>query len=248
MLICRKNKFYYGITKQVQDWRDFGQRDYGKPQVDATSGMLPPKLARLMINLAQLPKEQALFDPFCGSGVLLLEAMTMGYQKILGSDISQKAVTDSKKNYQWYQQQHPELQCQVQINSTDATTLPKELVSEKIGAVVTEPYLGPAWKTRPTFSRIQQVQKELQNLYCAFFSSLNQITLPGTKLVMVWPVFRLGQQILLTYQPHLINNRQWQVVDYSQELNNFGIFGISNFIYSRPDQVVGRQIITFCKQ
>jgi len=64
----------------------------------------------------------------------------------------------------------------------------------------------------------------------------------------VWPVFRLGQQILLTYQPHLINNRQWQVVDYSQELNNFGIFGISNFIYSRPDQVVGRQIITFCKQ
>src|SRR3989339_1902446 len=46
-------RYFLGLTLSVQDFEDFAQRDYGRPTRDDRSGMLPPKLARMMINLSQ---------------------------------------------------------------------------------------------------------------------------------------------------------------------------------------------------
>ena len=35
----------------MQDFEQWGARDYGRPSRDAVRGMLPPKLARMMVNL-----------------------------------------------------------------------------------------------------------------------------------------------------------------------------------------------------
>ncbi|MCX6743572.1 MAG: hypothetical protein NT116_05025, partial [Candidatus Parcubacteria bacterium] len=42
-----------GQTLAVQPFEEFGSRDYGRPSRDDVSGMIPPKLARIMVNLAQ---------------------------------------------------------------------------------------------------------------------------------------------------------------------------------------------------
>ena len=90
----------------IQDIDDYTKRDRLRPCRDARNGMLPPKLAQTMINLAigasslvkqpynvtealtksgLKPRPQnplRLLDPFCGTGVVLIEASLMGKDTI----------------------------------------------------------------------------------------------------------------------------------------------------------------------
>src|SRR5207247_323255 len=85
-------------TVALQPFEEFGQRDFGRPGFDAASGMLPPKVALMMLNLSGIPREGAMLDPFCGSGTILMEAFVQGYANITGSDISAAAAESTKKN------------------------------------------------------------------------------------------------------------------------------------------------------
>ena len=129
-----------GVLIGLTNAEEWNERDYGKPAGDKRSGMLPPKLARAMINLALgqtlqnrhsrisfchsreggnpvgsntaefsgSPIESGMtdkgkvlvVDPFCGSGNIILEAIMLGLD-VFGSDVSEKAVNDSKKNVEW---------------------------------------------------------------------------------------------------------------------------------------------------
>ena len=56
--------------------------------------MIPPKLARTMINLAvgeNDPKSITVFDPFCGTGTILMEGLMVGVT-VMGSDLDHEAV------------------------------------------------------------------------------------------------------------------------------------------------------------
>lgn len=64
------------IAKAIafQNIYDWNKRDYDRPKVDPKSGMLPPKIARIMINLSTSPyKKSTIYDPFCGSGTILMK-------------------------------------------------------------------------------------------------------------------------------------------------------------------------------
>ena len=52
LVISGLHAFYLGKTIGVQDFEGYSLRDYGRPDRDAKSGMLPPKLAKLMVNLS----------------------------------------------------------------------------------------------------------------------------------------------------------------------------------------------------
>ncbi len=56
-----------------------------------------PKLARAMVNLSGVPSGSKLFDPFCGTGGLLIEAGLMGL-RVSGSDASADMIEKSHKN------------------------------------------------------------------------------------------------------------------------------------------------------
>ncbi len=85
----------------VQDVDAYTKRDQARPARDAYVGMLPPKLAQILINLCgPLKPGSVILDPFCGTGVVLQEALLMGYQAY-GTDINERMVEYSEKNLKW---------------------------------------------------------------------------------------------------------------------------------------------------
>ena len=43
---------WFGLTIVAQNFKEYSKRDFDRPAADALSGMLPPKAAKMMINLA----------------------------------------------------------------------------------------------------------------------------------------------------------------------------------------------------
>lgn len=95
------NQYYYlGTTKLLQDFEGFSYRDYERPHRDMFNGMLPPKLARMMINLSGFQSGETVYDPFCGNGTVLMETILMdGYA--VGSDIKKEKVASTKENLEF---------------------------------------------------------------------------------------------------------------------------------------------------
>lgn len=186
-------KLLLGKTLAVQPFKELSFRDYGRPARDNRSGMLPPKLAQIMINLALTPspyqgegRGEVILDPFCGSGTIITEAMLMGYRQIIGSDISTKAVADTKNNISWIKNNYELQITNYKLFNADAKELSNILPTDSIDAIVTEPYLGPQ---RGKFDIVRTI-KELEQLYTKSLMEFKKILKPGGKIVMIWPVFQ----------------------------------------------------------
>src|SRR3989344_4377340 len=83
VVICGNQRIFVGKTVVVQNYEDYGRRDYQRPARDEKAGMIPPKVAQTMINLSlPLKPLDYILDPFCGSGTILQEAILMGYRAI----------------------------------------------------------------------------------------------------------------------------------------------------------------------
>lgn len=61
---------------------------------------LKPKLARSLVNLSGI-KKGIIWDPFCGTGGILLEASLMGL-KCIGTDIDPIMIRAAKNNFEYY--------------------------------------------------------------------------------------------------------------------------------------------------
>ena len=90
-----KNKIY--VTKLLQKIsHDFEKRrPHNRPIAYPFS--LKPKIARAMVNLTGMKKGEAILDPFCGTGGLLIEAALIG-SRVEGIDIDHRMVEACKKN------------------------------------------------------------------------------------------------------------------------------------------------------
>ena len=223
-------KKWLGETCAIQDFENYGQRDYGRPVRDMKSGSLPPKLAQIMINLAQLPKGETILDPFCGSGTVLQEALLLGY-KAVGSDISDKAIKDSEQNLQWFKNLYQPPVANYKLIKSDIRGLSRQVSS--VDAIVTEPYLGPALKGHESLQELKKIIIGLAKLYDDAFSEFRRILDPGAKVVIIFPAFRYGKEIL--------------ELPVSGEIKKLGFTQINKdkLVYSRDNQKVWRQIYIF---
>ena len=147
ILICQ--------TEAVQNFKSWSDRDYGRPARDSKSGMLPPKLARMMVNLAGTVESKTILDPFCGSGTILMEAMLLGADKIIGSDISEKATNDTAKNITWIVDRRNLEAPKFALHTTDAKEL-DTFISKQVDLMVAETYLGPARKNTVSEKEIKR--------------------------------------------------------------------------------------------
>jgi len=183
-----------GRTVAVQDFHSYGLRDFGRPAADAKSGMLPPKVAQMMLNLAEVKADDTLLDPFCGSGTILQEAALRGVKKIYGSDVSPKAVKDSQQNLRWFLQAFPEVQADIDITGADVRQ-----GSVRPTVIVTEPFLGKPLHGNESEDTLRHEGQQIRALYIATFQAWAKQLAPGGRVVMVWPQVyhaELGQKLL----------------------------------------------------
>ena len=229
-------------TIAVQAFEDFSERDFGRPKADAKSGMLPPKLARMMVNIAAGPLTETLLDPFCGSGTVLNEAATLGYRDIIGSDISEKAVSDTKANFAWLARERG---LKVRFNAfvSDVKNLPEKIEPGSVSTIVCEPYLGPPLKGGESDQKIHFEYLELMGLYRRAFDAFSKILKPGGKVVFVFPFF--GNK-------HVNILRELEDYGFRAEglLPGLAVTALNarsstGLVYKRPDQRVGRDIFRF---
>ncbi len=244
IILCGdQDKIIIGQTSSVQDFRSLSFRDYGRPARDDHSGMIPPKLAQIMINLCNVTDKNnsLILDPFCGSGTILTEAMLMGYKNITGSDISEKAINDSKKNINWIKEKYnlKDLNCNLHKNSSEKLT--KIIKPNSIDGIITEPYLGP----QRGKINLKETIKELESLYSNSLREFKKILKPGKKAIMVWPVFDKGEVFI---NPNL---NKLKIINPLQKKNNSQGFTTSqrnSIVYSRDNQKIYREIIILKKE
>jgi tRNA G10 N-methylase Trm11 len=186
VMIEFNKKLFLGKTLAVQPFKELSFRDYGRPARDDYSGMLPPKLAQIMINLSGADTDKTILDPFCGSGTIITEAMLMGYDRIIGSDISNKAITNTKTNIEWIEKNYKIQNTKCKILNSDAMQISEQIQPNSIDAIITEPYLGPQ---RGGFE-IYKIIKELESLYSKSLLEFKKILKPNGKIIIIWPVFQ----------------------------------------------------------
>ncbi len=218
-----------GKSVAIQNIDDYSLRDYNKPARDAHIGMTPPKLAQIMINLAEPSKK--IYDPFCGTGTFLMEALLMGKHG-LGSDLNPKMIEASEINCKWFCDKK-QLEPNYRLFERDARFITKELVGE-IDSIVTEGYLGEPVSVLPSQDQREKTLRELGNLHLNWLTAAARILKPKAKIVMCCAAFRIGQR--LQQIPHL------------EDLIKTAGFKIeARYIYDRDTQTVAREILILQK-
>jgi len=229
------SELYLIKTIAVQDFADYSFKDYARPSIDSKSGMLPPKLAKLLLNLVGLNKEHVFLDPFCGSGTVLQEALLLGAKEIIGSDISPVAIKDSKSNLAWLKENYQDLIWpKVTLLISSAQELTKHLAENSVDRIAFEGYLGPSITLN--VKQAENVSLELKNLYNVVFKELAKILKTGGKGIAVLPI--INKQPIFDLNAFKISG----LVQIKLAANPRG-----SLIYAREGQRVEREIFLFTK-
>lgn len=181
--------YRYGRTIWIYDFAGFNRRDYDKPVADARRGMLPPQLARTMVNLAGLHAGARLYDPFCGSGVVLMEAILAASapKTLYGSDLSPQAVRDTVANLQWLKGA-ADHDMEFRIDPADAT---KPLPFREVEAIVTEGYLGEPVRESMTEADVEQQALAVETLLQRFLGEAAKVLSSKQRLILTVPAWQL---------------------------------------------------------
>ncbi len=242
ILIPHGNEMLVGKTLTVQDFKAYERRDQRRPRYDARSGMLPVKVAQMMINLLGISDRNAkILDPFCGSGTILQELLVKGYARVVGGDISEKAIDDTQTNLEWLSETTGVSLDQVELYNVAAKELSQH--TENIDGIVSEPYLGPPLRGNESVQQLQSIKRELEELYMRSFKTFAHILTPGARVVIILPVFAKGGEYIY--------------LDIANKLKSYGFVlqtGYKNItdrqfryplMYYRPDAKVLREIMVF---
>lgn len=246
----------------VQDLNAYTLRDRGRPKRDARVGMLPPKLAQTMINLAVNQEassksfceektslarsRKTLLDPFCGTGVVLQEAALMGTFDVFGTDIEPRMIDYTRENLDWLCRKFHVSFCSI-LETGDATSFnwneflcknsrrkPSENL-EQIDYVATETYLGQPYSSPPSAEKLRENIGTCNTIITKFLNNLHKQITPQTGICIAVPAWFISGR---THHLPLIN-----------KLTDLGYEQVRNdkLIYHRENQIVGRQILVLRK-
>lgn len=250
-------------TVKVQDIESYGLRDRGRPRRDAKVGMLPPKLAQIIINLAAgpLPEEtlksicdipadqeiplhrleKQILDPFCGTGVILQEASLMGYD-VYGTDLEQRMVDYSRQNLEWLGEKYrlPAVCCRLEVG--DATA---HKWQPPIDMVASETYLGRPFTTVPGPELLAQNTNDCNLIIKKFLKHLAPQLKTGTRLCLAIPAWKSKNNTSngFIHLP-LID----QISDLGYNRVSFEHIRDEDLIYHREGQIVARELLVITRK
>ncbi|MFA5004138.1 MAG: hypothetical protein WC498_02570 [Candidatus Saccharimonadales bacterium] len=237
-------------TVSVQDINSYTVRDRGRPKRDARVGMLPPKLAQIIINLA-VGNTNPLYgavvlDPFCGTGVILQESMLMDFTTY-GTDLEQRMIDYSKANQKWLHQLPQEqlpphgMDNYYRVEVGDATSHIWQLTG-RLDFVATETYLGRPFTTQPSGEILARTVSECSLIIKKFLKNIHGQLPPGTRLCVAVPAWQTRPGIF----KHL------PVVDSLEEMGynrvSFEHVLDEQLLYYREDQIVARELLVLTRK
>ena len=243
-------------TLFVQDIEAYAARDQARPARDSRVGMLPPKLAQIIINLAvgkieglgargeklenstldPKPSSLLLLDPFCGTGVILQEALLMGYS-VYGSDIDPRMVEYTKKNLQWLIDKKPSIEGKVTVGAADATSYRWPGFS----VVASEVFLGRPLNSLPPPDALKQIVSDVNLITKKFLKNLAPQLRSGRNVCLAVPVWRQPNGELINLP--VID----QLTDMGYTYLELKHVRREELIYFREDQVVARHLLRLTK-
>lgn len=236
ILIRQAQQTYLAQTLFVQDIDAYAARDQARPKRDARVGMLPPKLAQILINLADPPDGARILDPFCGTAVVLQEAMLMGYA-VLGSDIDERMVQYAVANIRWLVQKYPAIASHAAIEAADATSYRWP----RFSAVVSEVYLGRALNKLPPTAELEKIISDVNTITKKFLANIAPQLKKGQRLCLAVPAWRNSKNSF----------RRLPVIDHLTDMGytrlNFGYVRNDDLVYFREGQVVARELLVLKK-
>ncbi|MEK7600263.1 MAG: hypothetical protein AAB462_04485 [Patescibacteria group bacterium] len=247
-------------TVKVQDIEAYTRRDRERPKRDAKVGMLPPKLAQILINLAAgvlptdtlesicdipagqpIPRKllgQAVLDPFCGTGVVLQEASLMGYSAY-GSDLESRMTDYSRINLDWLSDLYGLEANDYRLEAGDATT---HQWTAPIDIVAGELYLGRPFTSTPTAEVLAQTVADCNLIIKKFLRNIHDQLAADTRLCLAVPAWQTKPN-QFKHLP-LID----QIEDLGYNRVRFEHIRDDQLIYYREDQIVARELIVITRK
>jgi len=246
LLGVKNDRILVGHTLAVQPFEEWNRRDYSRPYADPKAGMLPPKVARMIVNIACYPLRQTnnderitLLDPFCGMGTILAEAMLEG-MTVIGSDNNEEAVKYAQKNLEWLTSMYRYIEAHFNVFVSDATHVSETLKPQSIDVIVTEPFMGPAAGGNDKFQMsndiLQNRIKGLEKLYIGCLKDWYVVLKPRGIIVIALPKY-------------IVQKREYFVKTVIDRCESLGYTILQGPLeYSRPQAVVRREFYIFQKR
>ena len=242
LVVVGKSSTIIAHTLAVQDIDSYTLRDRGRPKRDARVGMLPPKLAQIIVNLAgPLSEHSVILDPFCGTGVLLQEALLMGYD-VLGTDLEPRMITYSRENLTWLFEKYPKLEARnLRLEAGDATTHQwhfSSVIDHPSSLIVAcETYLGRPFTSRPNHEVLEQTVSDVNLIVKKFLHNIHNQLTPGTRLCLAVPAWQIApgkfRHLPLTDS---LADLGYKRVSFTHVTN-------ADLLYYREDQIVARELL-----
>lgn len=263
LLIASDGKHTYLCqTTNIQDFEGYAARDQARPKRDPRVGMLPPKLAQIIVNLAvgagyPYTHPQVLLDPFCGTGVVLQEAIIMGFRGF-GSDLDARMIDFAHQNLEWLVKNLDSFAKRTGLqeghfyklevgDATNHTWLPAP------DSVASETYLGPPLHALPESQKMRQIVHDISRLHNKFLENIGKQIEPGTRLCLAVPAWKVGvpaKPVLRgentkTGFIHLSTLEKLKDLGYTRI--DFEYASADQLIYHREGQLVARELIVLVK-
>ena len=239
-------------TVDIQDIDAYAARDQARPKRDARVGMLPPKLAQIIINLAvngsssfgsrdssqtaNSEQRAAILDPFCGTGVVLQEALLMGFDAY-GTDIEERMIDYSRENLDWLATKHMLDKRTYLLEAGDATSFDWQ----DFDAIACETYLGRPFSAMPSPDVIDEVMRDVDLIHKKFLKNVARQTKPGLRMCLAVPAWKTKSGF-----KHLKTLDSLEEMGYTRQ--GFVHASNDNLVYHRENQIVARELVTLIRK
>ncbi len=172
----------FGRIIEESDFEKIEKRDMGKP-VRRNELSISPRLAKILINLAQLKQGGTLLDPFCGIGTILQEALLQN-MKVIGIDKDKKAIDCSELNLKWFNFRKENYKL---INEDSS----KAKIPD-VDAIATEPDLGELQRRIPSVEKAREITGKFEKMMVSVLRNLKK-NVKG-RIVFTAPLVHVGKE------------------------------------------------------
>jgi tRNA G10 N-methylase Trm11 len=254
VLLCiGKETSWIATTIAVHNPFEFQKRDIYKPRQRKIFGM-PPRLAKIMVNLSSCTKDKTLLDAFCGVGTVLQEAL-LAKARVVGTDINPWCIKAAEDNLEWLTQEYELRDVDFRVVQSDVGVLSRKIGRETIDCIVSEPDLGPALRQVPTTPYANKVIDKLTPLFFGFVEEAYQVLKPDGTLVLVTPyiVARSGQIVTMPIAKKAQEVGFTLVKPFSPEIfaktaaNTETLTALDSLVEVDKRHLIGREIHVFRK-